>query len=181
MGGRIGVHSQPGQGSCFWVELPAAVAALASPVSPAGAAGATPSASAPLRTVLYIEDNPVNLMLMEAMLARMSGVRTVGVMQPESGLDMARTLHPDLVLLDIQLPGIDGHEVLRRLRDSPATAAIPVVAVSANAMPQDVATGLAEGFDAYLTKPIDMPLLLDTVARLLGQHDAASDTVGNTN
>lgn len=182
MGGRIGVHSEPGRGCCFWVELPSAEALAAAPVSPAGASLVGPSAmAAPLRTVLYIEDNPVNLMLMEAMLARLPGVRTVGVMQPESGLDMARTLHPDLVLLDIQLPGLDGHEVLRRLRSSAVTAGLPVVAVSANAMPQDVATGLAEGFDAYLTKPLDMPLLLSTVSRLLGQEDAAPDLAKDTN
>jgi CheY-like chemotaxis protein len=87
--------------------------------------------------------------------------------RPEEALAMAERAAPDLVLLDIQLPGIDGFEVLRRLRAMPAMSGVPVVAVSANAMPEDRARAMAAGFDDYVTKPIDMPLLLATVDRWL--------------
>jgi len=93
------------------------------------------------------------------------GVRLVCATLPEVGLELAQADPPDLVLLDIQLPGIDGFEVLRRLRASPATVAIPVVAVSANAMRSDIERARAAGFDDYLTKPIDFERLLALVQR----------------
>lgn len=158
MGGAIGVRSTPGEGSQFWVQL------LPSTASPAS--GPPPLAPAVRRdrTALYIEDNPVNLMLMAAMLE--DEFELVTESDPLRGLDLARLLLPDLILLDIQLPGMDGYEVLRELRADPRTQHIPVVAVSANAMPSDLASGQHAGFDAYLTKPLDLELLLGTVRRL---------------
>lgn len=85
----------------------------------------------------------------------------------ESGLELAITKHPDLILRDLNLPGMDGLEALRRLREHPATRHIPVVAVTGNAMPIDVAQGLATGFADYLTKPIDIPKLLTLIDSLL--------------
>ena len=117
--------------------------------------------------MLYIEDNPVNVLLMEAMLARVPGLRVVTAPLPGLGLQMARDERPDLILLDIQLPGMDGYEVLRRLRADPKTRAVPVIAVSANAMPSDVDRGLAAGFADYLTKPIDMSRLIASVEGVL--------------
>jgi PAS domain S-box-containing protein len=119
-------------------------------------------------TVLYIEDNPVNVLLMEAMLAQQSGLRLISAALPEQGLEMAQAERPDLILLDIQLPGIDGYEVLRRLRAEPLTCATTVIAISANAMPDDIQRGLDAGFDDYLTKPLDQLQLLAVVARALG-------------
>jgi len=150
MGGQIGLDSEPGQGSRFWVQLACANVAE-------GRSG----------TVLYIEDNPVNVLLMEAMLGQQTQLRLISADLPEPGLELAREQRPDLVLLDIQLPGIDGFEVLRRLRADEVTRSMPVVAVSANAMPDDIERGLAAGFDAYLTKPIDQGLLVATLQRLL--------------
>jgi PAS domain S-box-containing protein len=150
MGGQIGLDSEPGQGSRFWVQLACANVAE-------GRNG----------TVLYIEDNPVNVLLMEAMLGQQTQLRLISADLPEPGLELAREQRPDLVLLDIQLPGIDGFEVLRRLRADEVTRSMPVVAVSANAMPDDIERGLAAGFDAYLTKPIDQGLLVATLQRLL--------------
>ncbi|MFT3816920.1 MAG: PAS domain S-box protein [Rubrivivax sp.] len=158
MGGRIGVVSQPGQGSSFWFRLPLAEAAPAA---------ATPAPAAPAerrRRALYIEDNPVNLMLMAALLERELDLATEA--DPLQGLAQAQAAPPDLILLDIQLPGIDGYEVLRRLRADERTRRIPVVAVSANAMPADLAAGKAAGFDAYLTKPVELHSLLETVRAL---------------
>ena len=138
--------------------------------------GAAPLVAGPPRSVLYIEDNPVNVILMEAMLARLPGVRVLSAPLPLEGLALARSERPDLILLDIQLPGIDGFEVLRRLRADEVTRAIPVVAVSANAMPSDIDAGLAAGFAAYLTKPIELERLLASVQRVL--HAPAPDAPG---
>ena len=107
-------------------------------------------------TVLYIEDNPVNLVLMQSMLEPLPGLRLLLAEHPEPGLALAMAESPDLILLDIQLPGIDGFEVLRRLRADARTRDVPVIAISANAMRGDIERGLAAGFDDYLTKPLDV-------------------------
>ncbi len=171
MGGAIGVDSEVGRGSSFWIEL---VRADTLALTPAAAGDVEPSrvaqpAADAARTVLYIEDNPVNTVLMQAMLGRLPGMTVLTAALPLEGLAMAAEAVPDLILLDIQLPDIDGFEVLRRLRTQPTTRAIPVVAVSANAMPGDVEAGLAAGFDAYITKPVGLEPLLATVQRVLSQ------------
>jgi CheY-like chemotaxis protein len=107
------------------------------------------------------------VLLMEAMLAHVPGLRVVTAPLPGLGLQMARDERPDLVLLDIQLPGMDGYEVLRRLRADPVSRALPVIAVSANAMPADVDRGIAAGFADYLTKPLDMRRLFTSVEAAL--------------
>jgi CheY-like chemotaxis protein len=173
MAGRIEVDSEVGTGSTFrvWLrrdEAPAH-APVRHPLLPA-----EPDAAPATRRVLYIEDNAVNAMLMEAVLERVPGVRLVCAALPEVGLELAQADPPDLVLLDIQLPGIDGFEVLRRLRASPATLSIPVVAVSANAMRSDIERARAAGFDDYLTKPIDFERLLALVQRCAPGHGRAA-------
>jgi CheY-like chemotaxis protein/anti-sigma regulatory factor (Ser/Thr protein kinase) len=153
MQGQIGLDSEVGVGSCFWVRLQA------------------DEAAAPARgcdgTVLYIEDNAVNVLLMEAMLAQQTRLRMLSAETPETGLQMACAQRPDLILLDIQLPGIDGYEVLRRLRADDATHDIPVIAISANALRADIERGRAAGFDDYLTKPIDQRALVETLKRVV--------------
>jgi len=165
MHGAIGVDSTPGQGSVFWVQLPASAAALGAAAEPAPTAPAV--AAAVRRSVLYIEDNEVNQVLMEGMLAHRPAItlRLAGL--PHDGVAMAVQQPPDLVLLDIQLPEIDGFEVLRLLRLHPALQHTPVIAVSANAMPDDLARARAAGFADYLTKPLDMARLLAVVDRVL--------------
>jgi len=169
MGAEIGMHSEVGVGSTFWVRLDRADAAsaIASPEPPSPEATALAAPPAVTKLVLYIEDDPVNLMLMEAVFASRPGLQLVGAALPERGLQLARSERVDLILLDIQLPGIDGYEVLRRLRADESTRAIPVIAVSANAMPADIERGLAAGFLDYLTKPLDMPQLLQAVHQAL--------------
>jgi CheY-like chemotaxis protein len=117
--------------------------------------------------VLYIEDNEVNQVLMAGMLAHRPAIDLRMASLPEEGLAMARSEPPDLVLLDIQLPGMDGFEVLRLMREQAALQRVPVVAVSANAMPDDLQDARRAGFADYLTKPVDMPRLLAVVDRAL--------------
>jgi PAS domain S-box-containing protein len=168
MQGEIGVDSTPGQGSRFWVRLAEAPRPQPAPArsEPAGPAR-RPEPEPHHDTVLYIEDNTVNQLLMEGMLAQRPGVRLLTAGLPETGLSMALQAQPALVLLDIQLPGMDGYAVLKHLRADPRTAHIPVIAVSANAMPDDLRLAREAGFDDYVTKPVDLRALLAAVARVL--------------
>jgi PAS domain S-box-containing protein len=180
MRGEIGVHSRVGQGSRFWLRLHRATTVDLERTVPEPAPAAVDAAGlslpmpldATLRRrprLLYIEDNEVNRLVMQGMLAKRPGLDLALADHPEAGLALVREQTPDLVLLDLLLPGMDGYEVLRRLRADPATAGVPVVAVSANALDSDRAQAAAAGFDDYLTKPVEIRLLLATVDRLLGQ------------
>jgi CheY-like chemotaxis protein len=155
MGGRIGVRSEPGHGSTFWIEL----------------RRAAPPAALPLVTavVLYIEDNPVNLTLMQAFFSRLPGLLLLTAESPAEGLRLARSERPALILLDVQMPGMDGFAVLRHLRDDETTRAIPVLAVSANALQPEIEAALQAGFDDYLTKPLDLDRLVHSVRHWLRQ------------
>ena len=175
MGGTIGVDSTPGTGSTFWLRLPLsdAVPAPGSDGPDAAPPPAQPAAGDPARReVLCIEDNPANLRLIESVLASRRDLRLLSAIAPGLGLELARTRQPALILLDINLPDMDGWAVLRCLLEHPATRDIPVVAVSANAMPADIERGKAAGFAAYLTKPLDVRRLMEVVDRLLAQPSA---------
>jgi CheY-like chemotaxis protein len=156
MGGKIGVRSTVGAGSTFWFELemsapPQLVAPTALYAAPKELA--LPQ-GAPKRTVLYVEDNSANLELVEQLVARRSDLHLLSAVDGEIGIAMARTWVPEVILMDINLPGISGYEALTILQVDPATAHIPVIALSANAMARDVEKGLKAGFFSYLTKPI---------------------------
>ncbi|MCK5262133.1 MAG: response regulator [Gammaproteobacteria bacterium] len=114
-------------------------------------------------TVLYIEDNPANLRLVVQLLGRRPDIQMLTAIEPLQGLELAAIHKPDLILLDINLPGIDGYEVLKRLRQREATQDKPVIAISANALLKDIKKGLQAGFDDYITKPININLLLQAV------------------
>ena len=156
MGGVIGVESAVGTGSVFWFELTAA-AEPALPIESIESAAPLPSQverGAPLRTLLYVEDNPANLKLVEQLIARRPELRLLSAGDGMTGIKLARENMPEMILMDINLPGISGIETLELLRADPATAHITVVALSANAMPHDIEKGLQAGFFSYLTKPI---------------------------
>jgi PAS domain S-box-containing protein len=159
MGGVLGVESSVGSGSVFWCELDAAAAPEieAKPAELALAEGTQPESGVPLRTLLYVEDNPANLKLVEQLIARRPTLRLLTAVDSNQGIQLARAQQPDVILMDINLPGISGIEAMKILRDDPTTAHIPIVALSANAMPRDVAKGLEAGFFSYLTKPIKVP------------------------
>jgi CheY-like chemotaxis protein len=163
MEGAIGVESTPGSGSTFWVEL-ARGDSVVVPEHPADIAPALATRSYDgERRLLYIEDTLANVRLIEAILLARPGIRLLPAMQGGVGLDLAREHRPDLILLDVHLPDLDGHEVLARLRRDPATTAIPVVVLSADATESQRARLLASGASGYLTKPIDVTRLLETL------------------
>jgi CheY-like chemotaxis protein len=119
-------------------------------------------------TVLVVEDNALNLKLVRDVLGH-AGYRVLEAGDAERGIAIAREHTPDLILMDIQLPGIDGVEALARLRRDEATAGIPVVALTALAMKEDRERFTEAGFDGYLEKPLSVPALSDQVAALIGR------------
>ena len=170
MGGVIGVESTVGSGSIFWFELNSA-AAPQSVVDTEDAAAFEQTLvqkDAPRRTLLYVEDNPVNMRLIEKLIEnRRPDIRLLCARDGSDGIKLACDKHPDVILMDINLPGMSGIDALKMLRQDPATAPIPVIALSANAMPRDIKKGLEAGFFRYLTKPIKIKALLETLEEAL--------------
>ena len=156
MGGVIGVESSVGVGSEFWFELIAVAGPHLSREEVEATALLRPPAPGEelLQTVLYVEDNPANLKLVVQLIARYPSIRLLTAVDGQSGIKIACESQPDVILMDINLPGIDGFEALTILRAEPATASIPVIALSANAMPTDIEKGMQAGFFCYITKPI---------------------------
>lgn len=170
MGGAIGVESQVGQGSTFWIELPLDNMLENTYFDTPSMDSADTQSLQPLRTILYIEDNPSNLKLVTQILSKRPSFHLLAAQSPAIGLELAATKHPDLILLDINMPDMDGYEVLARLRAQDWARHLPIIAITANAMPNDIARGLAAGFDDYLAKPIVIPRFLATIDRLLASH-----------
>ncbi len=170
MGGSLELTSTPGLGSCFFIDLPMSpetsqVQSSSILDSPAP----TPSVSGKEHTFLYIEDDLANLALIQHIMVRRPGIRLLFAPQGTLGLELARVHRPDLILLDIHLPDINGHEVFRKLKEDPATRSIPVLIVSASAMPAEIDSMLQAGAASYLTKPLDIPLFLETIDRFLNR------------
>jgi signal transduction histidine kinase/AmiR/NasT family two-component response regulator len=176
MGGAIGAESAVGVGSVFWIELPLTTppqlaaleverAALVRPQAPDGTA---------LRTLLYVEDNPANLELVEQLIARRPELRLLSAAEGNVGIEFARAYQPEVILMDINLPGITGIEAMKILRADPATAHIPIIALSAIALPRDIEKGLEAGFFDYLTKPIKVDRFMDALDVALKFSRAAS-------
>ena len=177
MGGTIGVESTVGKGCTFWIEMDLMTER---PASDAGAQAQAQAqaqvqvqvqvqaaADAQMHTLLYVEDNPANLMLVEDIMERRPDVRLLSARDGNNGVMIARTALPDVILMDINLPGISGIEVLNILAEDPATAHIPVLALSANAIPHDIDKGLKAGFFRYLTKPIKINEFMMTLDEAL--------------
>jgi len=176
MDGAIGFSSDPGRGSTFWIDLPAESERPASADRPATRrhalvprvlAGASSSYS-----LLYVEDNPANLQLMQHLVGTLSNVEMLSAATPQLGLELAAAHRPDVIVLDLNLPGMSGYDVLDRLKEMPETHDIPVMALTSAAMPYDVQRGLAAGFYRYLTKPIDVKAFLAAVDEILSTDQA---------
>jgi signal transduction histidine kinase/CheY-like chemotaxis protein len=175
MGGTLELTTAIDQGSTFWVELPVAERPVAPDAEPESQ-DAAQEAQMPATqlTVLYIEDNLSNLQLVDRVVSRRPRVTLISAMRPMLGLDLAREHDPDLILLDLHLPDMPGEEVLRRLRNDPRTAEIPVVILSADARPSLIKRLLGAGARAFLTKPLDVAELLALLDQVADEHLAQS-------
>ena len=165
MHGRVGVDSQPGRGSTFWFELPRSDDKTAESVWGQSTYAGLPAMAE--QRVLYVDDNPPNLRLVERIFERWPGIALLTAQDPGLGLDLALAHRPDLILLDLQMAPIDGFRLLARVRQEPALRSVPVIAITADAMPRTLTRTREAGFDACLTKPFDVRRFIGTVERLL--------------
>lgn len=176
MGGKVGLTSQPGKGSSFWIELRRAEEIDRAPcrqVQEIPGVEIFPADNAEEYQLLYIEDSPSHTELVSQIIAEMEGVTVVSASTPQHGLELARALNPILILLDLCLPEMDGYTVLNCLRQHEQTRTTPVIALSANAMPEDIDEALRRGFRRFITKPINVKEFRQTVLELLADEIAA--------
>jgi CheY-like chemotaxis protein len=181
MDGSIGVSTVPGSGSVFWVEMRVSPAPSDTQTAP-GAPGFPPSMERRVNaryTVLYVEDNLANLELVEQIIARRPDVRFMSAIDATLGMALAREHVPDVILMDINLPGVSGLQALRLLKADPRTAAIPVIALSANAIPSEVESALAAGFQAYITKPLKISVFVQALDAALALSVGPRPTTTN--
>ena len=166
MSGRIGVHSDPARGATFWIELPVAEANPEKNVLPARgdlerlnrSVGDFESA-----TILCIEDNDSNFHLIERTFAERPGIKLVAGTVGRTAVSLAETHRPNVILLDVHLPDMEGNQVLENLRNNPATARIPVIVISADGTQRQMDRMFQAGASAYLTKPLDIQQFLKAV------------------
>jgi len=164
MGGTIGCESQVGEGTTFWLEFPQAQAKKPSDTLTTTLAVDEPAAPSEISgTLLYIEDDRHNTALMELIVTRIEGLSMISAPTAELGLEMAASEQPDMILLDINLPGMDGYEAIAHLKGNDKTKDIPVIALSAAAMSHDIERGKKAGFLHYLTKPIDIDQVISVI------------------
>lgn len=168
MNGRLDFRSQENVGTEFWIDLPLACEWNKQETEIIKSVNYSPTQLSfqSHKRVLYIEDNPTNIRLLQQFFDRHSSLSLDIAEEPFIGIYKARSTQPDLIILDINLPGMDGFEALNVLKNDPATMHIPVVGLSANAMPYDIERGIKSGFFEYLTKPVDMNKLISTLNKI---------------
>jgi CheY-like chemotaxis protein len=165
MGGTIGAESTVGVGSVFWIELGLITATTLTIEEDAHRAPQHADAGngSSQRTVLYVEDNPASLELVEQLIALRADLNLITATDGNSGVQFAHDYLPDVILMDINLPGISGLEAMKVLRADPSTAHIPIIALSANALPGDISSAIGSGFFSYLTKPINLSQFMNSL------------------
>lgn len=181
MGGEIGLESTLGKGSRFWVELNLTHQRTHSPAIETTCTSQTLATDGTPWSVLYVEDNPANLMLVEDLIERRTDIRLLSARDGFTGIEIARSVLPDVILMDINLPGISGISALNILATDPITAHIPIIAISANAIPRDIEKGLEAGFFRYLTKPIKVNEFMETLDKALNFTKEKSTTINSPN
>ncbi|MCW9033073.1 MAG: PAS domain S-box protein [Rhodospirillales bacterium] len=170
MGGQIGVQSEVGKGTTFWIDLPLSTE---SNTSEHTTKKQIRKKSRPIQLpnlsgkMLYVEDNPANLKLMEMIVRRIDSLTMVSAESAESGIEYAKDNPLDLIILDINLPGMDGFEALKKLQEIENTKNIPTIAMSANVMPEDIRKGLEAGFMDYISKPIEVDEVMGTIKEIM--------------
>jgi PAS domain S-box-containing protein len=168
MGGRVGFRSSPGKGSEFWVELPTESSRpAAAAVQDAGPEPTARLGETGRRLVLYVEDNPANVTFMRDVLGDFDGLDLATAPTAEMGIALALAHRPNVIIMDINLPGMNGLEALARIREEPAIATVPVIALTAAASERDRQRGLRAGFFRYLTKPVHVDELLQALEAIL--------------
>lgn len=180
MGGAIGVESTVGSGSVFWIEMKLTAAPLLAVRDAEDAVLVRPLVpyGTPQRTLLYVEDNPANLELVEQLVARRPDLHLLSAADGNLGVEFARVYQPAVILMDINLPGISGLEAMRILQADPLTMHIPIIALSANAVPRDIEKALDAGFFNYLTKPIKVGQFMDALDAALKVSETTGDREG---
>jgi CheY-like chemotaxis protein len=174
MGGVLRVESQVGQGSTFSIELPRAL----DPMGRLDLPAALPDSQSVISTsavVLYIEDNPSNLQLVQRILGQRPEIRLLSATDGALGYDLACQHCPDLIVLDMHLPKISGHQVLGLLKGDPLTASIPVIALSADVTTEQIERAMAAGAQTYLAKPLDINEFLLCLDENLSKSSAISE------
>lgn len=171
LNGKIDFESTQGRGSTFWIDIPLGQAQELT--DPAVAIEAEPEISTSCseestsKVLLYVEDNPANMTLMKHVLTDFPNIKMLSACTAELGIALAVKHHPDLIVMDINLPGLNGIQALQVLKQKQETQAIPVIAVSADAMPQNIDAALQAGFEAYVTKPINVPEIQQAISGIL--------------
>ena len=169
MGGTLGVESTPGQGSTFWIEFPTVESVL--PCAPQQSERSSAASQSGVESsVLLIEDNPRNLRVIERVFAHRPNIQLLASMQGRIGLELAQQHRPDLILLDLHLPDIQGEVILLQLKAEASTQNIPVIVISADATPGQIERLKANGAREYITKPINVPQILALVDLILSQN-----------
>jgi PAS domain S-box-containing protein len=174
MNGRVGFSSELARGSQFWIELPVhhQAAAELRQVSAPGSAW-SPARRASSHKIVYVEDNPSNIAFMEDMLGDLPSVALLVARSAETGIEVIRAQRPDVVIMDINLPGMSGLEAMKRLRAWPESRDIPVIGLSAAALPADTKRAAEAGFFRYLTKPVKVAELTSALEEILGPSPRA--------
>jgi CheY-like chemotaxis protein len=169
MGGTVGFRSVPGEGSEFWVDMPVHIASALQQPTAIGIDAARTIRDSGVRRILYVEDNPANVLFMEDLLSAFDNIELLTAPTAEMGIEIARSHLPTVIIMDINLPGMSGLDALAALRRIPETAQIAVIALTAAASERDRHKGEQAGFYRYLTKPVRVDELEAALESLFSQ------------